>query len=109
MSVINKYQSKYIWFQYGSLGYAIPNTKTINICLLSNFVKTSCNILLPDGSELQEDEEEPEEEVIEENLMNIDKADKQALKNLNIFYRKQKKGTIDVWWLFDDGGKFLCL
>jgi len=22
------------------------------------------------------------------------------------FQRKQKKGTIDVWWLYDDGGKF---
>lgn len=27
------------------------------------------------------------------------------------FQRKQKKGTIDVWWLYDDGGKvkyFYC-
>lgn len=23
----------------------------------------------------------------------------------NRFAKKQKKGTIDVWWLFDDGGK----
>lgn len=22
------------------------------------------------------------------------------------FAKKQKKGTIDVWWLFDDGGQF---
>lgn len=22
------------------------------------------------------------------------------------FKKKQGKGTIDVWWLFDDGGKF---
>lgn len=24
----------------------------------------------------------------------------------NRFAKKQKKGTIDVWWLFDDGGKW---
>jgi len=23
---------------------------------------------------------------------------------VNRFHQKQKKGTIDVWWLFDDGG-----
>ena len=28
-----------------------------------------------------------------------------ALKESNIFYKKQKRGNIDVWWLFDDGGK----
>ncbi|CAB3385418.1 Hypothetical predicted protein [Cloeon dipterum] len=27
----------------------------------------------------------------------------------NIFQRKQKKGTIDVWWLYDDGGLTLLL
>lgn len=30
---------------------------------------------------------------------------KEMLKHVNRFYRKQKKGTIDVWWLFDDGGE----
>lgn len=25
----------------------------------------------------------------------------------NRFAKKQKKGTIDVWWLFDDGGKWV--
>lgn len=29
---------------------------------------------------------------------------KDILCNLNQFQRKQKKGTIDVWWLYDDGG-----
>lgn len=24
------------------------------------------------------------------------------------FRKKQGKGTIDVWWLFDDGGKKYC-
>lgn len=27
----------------------------------------------------------------------------------NRFAKKQKKGTIDVWWLFDDGGECHCL
>jgi len=30
---------------------------------------------------------------------------KHVLNNLTRFQRKQKKGTIDVWWLYDDGGK----
>lgn len=29
---------------------------------------------------------------------------KNILTNVNRFKRKQKKGTIDVWWLYDDGG-----
>ena len=27
------------------------------------------------------------------------------LKNINRFHQRQKKGSIDVWWLFDDGGE----
>ena len=30
--------------------------------------------------------------------------DKEMVKFVNRFQRKQNKGTIDVWWLFDDGG-----
>lgn len=29
---------------------------------------------------------------------------KDILSTVNQFQRKQKKGTIDVWWLYDDGG-----
>ncbi|XP_067144438.1 solute carrier family 12 member 2-like isoform X2 [Centruroides vittatus] len=29
---------------------------------------------------------------------------KEILMSANQFQRKQKKGTIDVWWLYDDGG-----
>lgn len=29
---------------------------------------------------------------------------KEVLQSVNQFLRKQKKGTIDVWWLYDDGG-----
>ena len=25
-------------------------------------------------------------------------------ENVTIFQQKYKKGTIDVWWLYDDGG-----
>lgn len=31
------------------------------------------------------------------------------LANVTQFQRKQKKGTIDVWWLYDDGGLTLLL
>jgi hypothetical protein len=32
---------------------------------------------------------------------------KELLDTLGVFNKKQKKGTIDVWWLYDDGGVFL--
>ncbi|ESP00673.1 hypothetical protein LOTGIDRAFT_177989 [Lottia gigantea] len=34
---------------------------------------------------------------------------KEVLKAMNKFYRKKEKGTIDVWWLFDDGGLTLLI
>lgn len=34
---------------------------------------------------------------------------KDVLSKLTQFQRKQKKGTIDVWWLYDDGGLTLLL
>ena len=34
---------------------------------------------------------------------------KEVLKNINRFHRKQKKGFIDVWWMFDDGGLTLLI
>ncbi|XP_068225470.1 bumetanide-sensitive sodium-(potassium)-chloride cotransporter-like isoform X2 [Palaemon carinicauda] len=34
---------------------------------------------------------------------------KDVLTNITMFKRKQKKGTIDVWWLYDDGGLTLLL
>lgn len=33
---------------------------------------------------------------------------KDVLNSLTRFQRKQKKGTIDVWWLYDDGGAVNC-
>ncbi|KAK6179341.1 hypothetical protein SNE40_011727 [Patella caerulea] len=34
---------------------------------------------------------------------------KEVLKAMNKFHRGKKKGTIDVWWLFDDGGLTLLI
>lgn len=33
----------------------------------------------------------------------------EVLKNLNVFNDKMGKGTIDVWWLYDDGGLTILL
>ena len=30
---------------------------------------------------------------------------KDIMENLSRFQKKYKHGTIDVWWLYDDGGK----
>nr|CAH0110941.1 unnamed protein product [Daphnia galeata] len=34
---------------------------------------------------------------------------KELLNSVTLFQRKQKKGIIDVWWLYDDGGLTLLL
>lgn len=34
---------------------------------------------------------------------------KTVLDSMSIFKRKQNKGTIDVWWLYDDGGLTMLL
>jgi len=34
---------------------------------------------------------------------------KDVLNNLTLFQRKHKKGVIDVWWLYDDGGLTVLL
>ncbi|XP_013400301.1 solute carrier family 12 member 2-like, partial [Lingula anatina] len=34
----------------------------------------------------------------------LSNINRDILQAVNRFQRKQKKGTIDVWWLFDDGG-----
>ncbi|XP_046400819.1 solute carrier family 12 member 3-like isoform X1 [Ischnura elegans] len=34
---------------------------------------------------------------------------KEVLNNITIFQRRQGKGTIDVWWLYDDGGLTLLI
>ena len=34
---------------------------------------------------------------------------KELLNSVTLFQRKQKKGIIDVWWLYDDGGSCLAI
>ncbi len=46
----------------------------------------------------EDEDPEPSKEGISPDI------NKAILKDLNRFHRKQK-GTIDVWWLFDDGGR----
>uniref|UniRef100_A0AC34QDX9 Uncharacterized protein n=1 Tax=Panagrolaimus sp. JU765 TaxID=591449 RepID=A0AC34QDX9_9BILA len=36
-------------------------------------------------------------------------AQRELLSSINRFQRKVKKGTIDVWWLYDDGGLTLLI
>jgi hypothetical protein len=47
--------------------------------------------------------------VVNENAPNkkpeFSAINKEVLKTANRYHKKQPKGTIDVWWLFDDGGK----
>ncbi|BES94251.1 Amino acid permease [Nesidiocoris tenuis] len=42
------------------------------------------------------------------NISGVD-LPKEVINNLTQFQRRQKKGTIDVWWLYDDGGLTLLL
>ena len=37
------------------------------------------------------------------------KINQGVLQNINIFHRKPQEGFVDVWWLFDDGGKHIYL
>lgn len=34
---------------------------------------------------------------------------KEFLNSITQFQRKRKRGTIDVWWLYDDGGNIIRL
>lgn len=44
-----------------------------------------------------------------ENRQNITPIAKEIFNAVTKFQKKQKKGTIDVWWLYDDGGLTLLL
>ncbi|XP_008544301.1 bumetanide-sensitive sodium-(potassium)-chloride cotransporter isoform X1 [Microplitis demolitor] len=44
-----------------------------------------------------------------DNKSNISIISQDVLTSIIKFRRKQKKGTIDVWWLYDDGGLTLLL
>lgn len=51
----------------------------------------------------------PASEEQRENRQTIVPIAKDILNAVTKFQRKQKKGTIDVWWLYDDGGLTLLL
>lgn len=51
----------------------------IHFKLISNII---CFLRDPDGNQLPKD----------------------IINNITVFRRKQKRGNIDVWWLYDDGG-----
>ncbi|XP_043502652.1 bumetanide-sensitive sodium-(potassium)-chloride cotransporter [Polistes fuscatus] len=44
-----------------------------------------------------------------ENQQNVNPIAKEIFNTVTLFQKKQKKGTIDVWWLYDDGGLTLLL
>lgn len=41
--------------------------------------------------------------------MPLNVADQKLLEASTQFQKKQGKNTIDVWWLFDDGGKVVTM
>ena len=41
--------------------------------------------------------------------INLDVVPKDIIYGINRFQHKQKKGSIDVWWLYDDGGLTLLM
>ncbi|KAG7208571.1 hypothetical protein KM043_014784 [Ampulex compressa] len=51
----------------------------------------------------------PSTEEQRENRQTVVPIAKDILNAVTKFQRKQKKGTIDVWWLYDDGGLTLLL
>lgn len=51
----------------------------------------------------------PSSEEQRENRSNAVPIAKDILNVVTKFQRKHKKGTIDVWWLYDDGGLTLLL
>lgn len=57
-----------------------------------------------DSNPVLNTEEVATPDVIHESIVKPDSFSEESLKMMNRFNEKQKKGTIDVWWLFDDGG-----
>ncbi|XP_071381041.1 solute carrier family 12 member 2 isoform X4 [Centroberyx affinis] len=47
--------------------------------------------------------------ILRETKSPLSLADQRLLENSQQFKKKQGKGTIDVWWLFDDGGLTLLI
>ncbi|OXU28442.1 hypothetical protein TSAR_008414 [Trichomalopsis sarcophagae] len=51
----------------------------------------------------------PKSDEGKDNQGNVIGIPKDVFNSLSKFHKKQKKGTIDVWWLYDDGGLTLLL
>ncbi|CAE1286567.1 SLC12A2 [Acanthosepion pharaonis] len=62
-----------------------------------------------DSNPVLNTEEVATPDVIHESIVKPDSFSEESLKMMNRFNEKQKKGTIDVWWLFDDGGLTLLI
>ena len=60
-----------------------------------------------DPSLINTDQNTPVKTVEPETILAVQTTDinTDLLKNINRFHQTQKKGSIDVWWLFDDGGR----
>ncbi|XP_067137287.1 solute carrier family 12 member 2-like [Centruroides vittatus] len=70
-------------------------------------ISTSASIKITisneEGSEVNL--EEPKQNIeIPAEKMNFSEIPKEIMNKINQFRNKQDKGTIDVWWLYDDGG-----
>ncbi|XP_023228313.1 solute carrier family 12 member 2-like [Centruroides sculpturatus] len=70
-------------------------------------ISTSASIKITisneEGSEINL--EEPKQNIeIPAEKMNFSEIPKEIMNKINQFRKKQAKGTIDVWWLYDDGG-----
>jgi Solute carrier family 12 len=63
-----------------------------------------------DGHKEEEDDDDDDDlegaEEIEAQKQSCMKDVETPPQNVSRFDHKQKKGFVDVWWLFDDGGKF---
>ena len=61
--------------------------------------------ILQESVELDEDDEAQPTRMENENMIfETDKGKEYRKDIINRFRHKQKKGFVDVWWLFDDGG-----
>jgi hypothetical protein len=74
----------------------------------------------PDDCQKEEDDDDDDDD-LEEGAEDIEAQKQRCMKdpeanngaeeeappqNVSRFDHKQKKGFVDVWWLFDDGGRF---
>lgn len=63
----------------------------------------------PQRAKVVSESPNPSSEERKDKGQNIVSISKNLFGEITKFQRKQKKGTIDVWWLYDDGGLTLLL